>query len=377
MKASLSEQLAAIALQRAGFYNPAITLELYKRAGSATAIIDHQKDLKNIFPDTNKNLSSLTEKLPEAIERAKVELEYNAQHDIRTLTFFDDDYPERLRHCTDAPIVLFYRGSAVLNPKRAVAVVGTRHATTYGQDLTRRFVNELAALSPEVLIISGLAYGIDIAAHTAALESGLSTIAVMAHGLDYIYPYKHKAMAQRMLTQGGLLSEYTTQTNADKLNFVRRNRIVAGMSDACVIVESARHGGGLITTRIAADYNRDVFAFPGNVGSPSSEGCNMLIRNNGATLISSAADFVESMGWQTDAVGAKAREQGIQRQLFPDLSDEEKTIVNLLKERGDLASNIISTSTGIGISKLTSLLFALEMKGVVRALAGGTYHLLL
>lgn len=373
---SRNEQIAAIALSRVGFYNPALTLQLYQQAGSATAIIEHKDSIDELFPQPNQKLKEMLAKLPEAINQAKAEQDYNDEHGIRTLVFGDDDYPCRLRQCPDAPIVVFYRGSARLNASRTVAIVGTRHATTYGQELTRRFVMDLAALSPDTMIISGLAYGIDIAAHNAALESGLETVAVLAHGLDYLYPYRHKPTADRMISHGGLLSEYVTNTNADKMNFVRRNRIVAGMTDACVIVESAAHGGGLITTRIAADYNRDVYAFPGAVGATYSEGCNNLIRSNGATLITSAQDFVESMGWQSDAEAQKARRQGIERQLFADLSPEESAITKLLDDRGDLPSNVISVTTGIPIAQLTGLLFALEMKGLVRSLAGGSYHLL-
>lgn len=373
---SRNEQIAAIALSRVGFYNPALTLQLYQQAGSATAIVEHKDCIGEIIPQPNQKLVEMLSRLPEAISQAQAEQDYNDEHGIRTLVYSDDDYPCRLRQCTDAPIVVFYRGSASLNASRTVAIVGTRHATTYGQELTRRFVIDLAELSPNTIVISGLAYGIDIAAHNAALESGLETVAVLAHGLDYLYPYRHKPTADRMISHGGLLSEYVTGTNADKMNFVRRNRIVAGMTDACVIVESASHGGGLITTRIAADYNRDVFAFPGAVGATYSEGCNHLIRSNAATLITSAQDFVESMGWQSDAEAQKARRRGIERQLFAELSPEETAITQLLSQRGDLPTNVISVATSIPIAQLTGLLLALEMKGLVRSLAGGTYHLL-
>lgn len=376
MITSREEQISAIALSRAGFYNIAQMLELYNRVGSAQQIVEQRNNIRDIVPDANKHTEEILSRLPEAIDRARAEQDYNDSHGIRTLVYADDDYPERLRRCVDAPLVIFYKGSVSLNANRTVCIVGTRHATTYGQELTRRFVTELRTLSPDVLIISGLAYGIDVAAHTAALDNGMNTIGVLAHGLDQLYPYRHKPVADRMLTQGGLISEYLTASNADKMNFVRRNRIVAGMSDACVLVESAAHGGGLITTRISADYNRDVFAFPGAVGARYSEGCNQLIRNNGATLITSAADFIDSMGWQSDAKRVEMQQQGIEREMFPDLSPDEKTIARLLKERGDLPTNILAVSANIPIPRLTSLLFAMEMKGVVRALAGGTYHLL-
>jgi len=373
---SRNEQIAAIAVARTGFFNPALTLQLYQQAGSAEAIVNNKDKAETLLPQPSSKLKEMLSRLPEAISQAQAEQDYNDRNGIKTIVYADDEYPCRLRQCPDAPIVLFYKGSARLNAPRTLAIVGTRHATTYGQELTRRFVADLATLSPGTLIISGLAYGIDIAAHNAALDSGMETIAVLAHGLDQLYPYRHKATADRMTGQGGLLSEYPTGTNADKMNFVRRNRIVAGMADACLLVESAAHGGGLITTRIAADYNRDVFAFPGAVGATYSEGCNRLIRSNGATLVTSAQDFVESMGWQSDAETQKARQRGIERQLFADLSSDEEAIVRLLSERGDLPSNVVSVATGIPIARLTGLLFALEMKGLLRSLAGGTYHLL-
>ena len=231
-------------------------------------------------------------------------------------------------------------------------------------------------MCPSALIVSGLAYGVDICAHRQALQNGYETVAVLAHGLDEIYPSSHRDTAKQMLTQGGLLTEYMSETNADKMNFVKRNRIVAGMSDATILVESAARGGGLITSRIAMDYNRGVFAFPGAVGATYSEGCNQLIRDNGASLITSAEDFVKAMGWQTDALLQQAQTDGIERHLFPNLSDEEQRIVKVLDEMGDFQLNQLSVKTNIPIGQLTAVLFQLEMKGVVRPLAGGTYHLL-
>ncbi|MBO7046929.1 MAG: DNA-processing protein DprA, partial [Prevotella sp.] len=292
------------------------------------------------------------------------------------LTLNDDDYPQRLRECPDAPIVLYYKGNADLNQAKIACIVGTRQMTTYGQDLIRRFVRDLRQQCPQVLIVSGLAYGVDIHAHREALANGFPTIGVLAHGLDQIYPYRHKETATQMLNHGGLLTEFMTQTNADKPNFVRRNRIVAGMSDACIVVESAAKGGGLITAEIAQSYDRAVFAFPGAVGMPYSEGCNNLIRDNGAALISNANDFVKAMGWQEESQRQLAFTEGIERNLFPDLSPQETKVVTLLQQANDLQLNILSVKSGIPIGPLTALLFQLEMKGVVRPLAGGMYHLL-
>ena len=232
-------------------------------------------------------------------------------------------------------------------------------------------------MCPQVLIVSGLAYGIDICAHREALACGYDTVGVLAHGLDQIYPYHHRDTAVQMLSHGGLLTEFMSNTSADKPNFVRRNRIVAGMADSTIVVESAARGGGLITAEIAQSYDRAVFAFPGAVGMPYSEGCNHLIRDNGAALITCAEDFVKAMGWPVEALRQQARTEGIERTLFPDLSPEETSIVSLLQQTNDLQLNILSVKTGIPIGQLTALLFQLEMKGVIKPLAGGMYHLLM
>ena len=351
-------------------------LELYRKVGSATLIMEHKNNLHDILPDASDKLVNAIQNSDEARKRAEVELEYDLRYGIEPLTMNDERYPSRLKECDDAPLMLFYKGNANLNQQRVINIVGTRHCTPYGEDLIRRFITDLKQLCPQVLIVSGLAYGVDINAHRQALDKGYETVGVLAHGLDDLYPNRHKETALRMIEQGGLLTEFLTQTNADKINFVRRNRIVAGMSDACILVESAAHGGGLITCEISQAYNRDVFAFPGRVGDAYSEGCNNLIRSNGATLITSAADFIQDMGWQDDATLMRAKQQGIERSLFPDLSPEEQSVVDVLTRHNDLQINIISVQSGIEIGRLTSLLFQLEMKGILKTLAGGMYHLL-
>jgi DNA processing protein len=234
----------------------------------------------------------------------------------------------------------------------------------------------MQGLCPNVLVVSGLAYGVDIHAHRNALEYGFETVGVLAHGLDDLYPSRHKDTANRMVHQGGLLTEFMTGTKADKINFVRRNRIVAGMSDACILVESAAKGGGLITADISRSYGRDVFAFPGRVGDAYSEGCNNLIRDNGAALMQSADDFVKAMGWEGDARMAKAQNDGIQPDLFPDLTDEEEVIVGVLQRNNDLQINMLATQANLPVNRVAAILFELEMKGIVRTLAGGVYHLM-
>ena len=351
------EVFYTIALTRMTGFNQAMALQLYQSLGSGKAVYEQRQDLGN---------------WDEALRRAAAEMEFIEKNGIQALTLNDAAYPQRLKECADAPIILYYKGVADLNRQHVINIVGTRHCTTYGQDLVRRFVSDLRRMCPDVLIVSGLAYGIDICAHRQALTEGYETVGVLAHGLDQIYPPRHRDTAVEMVRQGGLLTEYMSQTQALPNNFRQRNRIVAGMSDATILVESAYKGGGLITCRIAQEYGRDVFAFPGAVGAPYSEGCNRMIRNNTAALITSAADFVESMGWQT----AQQHSPAVERQLFPDLTPDEQTIVTLLQQTNDLQLNILSVKSNIAIGQLTALLFQLEMKGVVKPLAGGTYHLL-
>ena len=366
-----------MALTRLTNFNYQQALELYKAVGSAQLLFEHRNEIGDIIKDASPRLKEALKDWNEPMRRAEAEIRFMEEHRIRALTLTSDDYPQRLTECPDAPIIIYYTGNADLNQAKVVSIVGTRQITQYGQDLIRRFMSELRVFCPQVLIVSGLAYGVDINAHRRALENGYETVGVLAHGLDQIYPYRHRETAAQMLNHGGLLTEFMTQTNADKPNFVRRNRIVAGMADAVILVESAAKGGGLITAEIAQSYARAVFAFPGNVGQPYSEGCNNLIRDNGAGLISNASDFVKAMGWMDETLRQRANTDGIERNLFPDLSPEEEQVVSLLQQTNDLQLNIITVKTDIPIGRLTALLFQLEMKGVVKPMAGGMYHLLL
>lgn len=371
------ETFYAMALTRLTNFNFQQALELYKAAGSAQNLYEHRNEIGDLIEGPTPRLIEALKDWGDAMKRAEAEVKYMEEHKIRAYTLLDDDYPQRLLECADAPLVLYYIGNADLNQTKIISIVGTRQITTYGKDLCRKFIRELHEMCPQVLVVSGLAYGVDICAHRESLANGYNTLAVLAHGLDQIYPYHHRDTAAKMVEHGGLLTEFMTQTNADKANFVRRNRIVAGCSDATIVVESAAKGGSLITAEIAQSYDRAVFAFPGNIGQPFSEGCNNLIRDNAAGLISNAEDFVKAMGWQNDAIRRQALADGIERQLFPELSPEEQKIVSLLQQTNDLQLNIISVKTGIAIHQITALLFQLEMKGVVKPLAGGMYHLLM
>ena len=365
-----------IALTRIGHFSLASALHLYRTLGSGEEIFLHRNEAQDILPDCSPRLIDNLKDWSEPLKRAEVELEFCHNNNIRVLCLGDDNYPKRLEDCADAPLVMYYKGNANLNQSRVINIIGTRHCTTYGADFIRRFIHDLKALCPEVLVVSGLAYGVDINAHQQALAVGYETVGVVAHGLDYLYPAAHKDVAREMVNHGGLLTEFMTCTNADKGNFVRRNRIVAGMSDACILIESAAHGGGMITAGIAFDYGREVFALPGRVGDHFSEGCNNAIRENKAMLLTSVEDFVKAMGWEDDALRIEAQKKGIERQLFPDLSPEQQRIVDVLTKSNDLQLNQLSVKTGIPIGDITSILFQMEMMGVVKPMAGGNYHLL-
>ena len=364
-----------IALTRIGHFSLASALHLYRTLGGGEEIFLHRNDIQDILPDCSPRLIDNLKDWSEPLKRAEAELEFCRTHGVRVLCLGEDDYPQRLENCADAPLVLYYKGNANLNQSRVINIIGTRHCTTYGADFIRRFIHDLRAICPEVLVVSGLAYGVDINAHQQALAVGYETVGVVAHGLDYLYPAAHKDVAREMVEHGGLLTEFMTCTNADKGNFVRRNRIVAGMSDACILVESAAHGGGMITAGIAFDYGRDVFALPGRVGDHFSTGCNNAIRDNKAMLLTSAEDFVKAMGWEDDALRIEAQKRGIERQLFPNLTPEQQRIVDVLSKTNDLQLNQLAAQTDIPIGDITSILFQMEMMGVVKPMAGGNYHL--
>ncbi|MBQ9655217.1 MAG: DNA-processing protein DprA [Prevotella sp.] len=362
----------SIALTRMTGFSADMALRLYQAMGSSQAVYEHRNDIGDAVGDTTPRLRESLRHWDNALRRAAAEMEFISKSGIQALTLSDPDYPQRLRECPDAPIVLYYKGTASLNQRYILNMVGTRHCTAYGQDLVQRFLSDLRQQCPQVLVVSGLAYGIDICAHRNAMQQGYDTVGVLAHGLDQIYPSAHRSTAADMVKHGGLLTEYMSQTEPLPNNFRQRNRIVAGISDATILVESAIKGGGLITCRIAQEYGRDVFAFPGAVGMATSEGCNRMIRNNTAALITSAKDFLESMGWQT----ANQRTETVERQLFPDLSAEERCVADVLRQKNDLQLNLISIRTNLPIGQLTALLFSLEMKGIVKPMAGGTYHLI-
>ena len=304
------------------------------------------------------------------LERAEEEMKFIQKYKITPLFYLDENYPQRLKHCADSPVMLYYKGQADLNSKRIVSIVGTRNVTLYGKKICNDLVEGLA--DHEVLVVSGLAYGVDICAHKAALTTNLPTVGVLAHGLDKIYPSVHRSTAEKMLSKGGLLTEFLSKTQPDRENFPKRNRIVAGMADATIVIESKSEGGSLITADIANSYSRDVFAFPGKVDDEHSVGCNQLIKNNKAALIESAADVLRLMGWEKQ----KKRQNSVQQKsLFLNLSPDEEIVVTLLRERTTIAIDELCYAAKLNMSKVSLLLLNLELTGVVKSLPGKVYSL--
>ena len=310
----------------------------------------------------------------EVLIRAEEELAFIDKNGIKCFYFADKEYPFRLKECPDSPIMLFTKGKAKLNDGKFVAVVGTRNATEAGKENCRNLLSSLSALQPQTTIVSGLAYGIDICAHKASLEFGLPGIAVLGHGLDRIYPSMHRSVSEKMQMDGLLVTEYLSKTNPDRQNFVQRNRIIAGLCDALVVVESGAKGGSLITAVMANDYNRDVFAFPGRVGDEFSAGCNALIKKHQASLIESGADLMHFMNWDETP---KKSVEALQPTLFSDLSEEESEILSMLRKSPDgVHVNELAVSSGKPFSRISSLLLNMEFGGLVKCLPGGIYKAL-
>ncbi len=310
--------------------------------------------------------------LTAALIEAEKEISFIERGGIVPLFYTDNNYPQRLLECADAPVMLYTKGDCNLNAKRIVSIVGTRHATHYGKEFCEEFVQDLSLKLPDTLIISGLAYGIDICAHRSALKNGLPTAAVMAHPLNTIYPASHRQTAVDIVRSGGsMITEYCTTDVVHKQNFVARNRIVAGMADATLVIESASKGGALITANIANSYGRELFALPGRVGDTYSAGCNQLIAQNKAALLLSTEQFLSQMGWKSKS----SKRIPKQRSLFDEqLSENEKLIVDILVKREECQIDILSMESGLPTSQLLPLLLELEFKGCVRTSPGGIYR---
>jgi DNA processing protein len=301
--------------------------------------------------------------------QAEEELRYIQNNNIKVSFFKDDEYPDRLKHCIDSPILLFSAGNISLKQNRIISIVGTRQITGYGMDFCKQFIADLAPLNP--IIVSGYAYGVDIVAHQAAMENNLQTIGVLAHGLNQIYPKTHKKYMSKIEQNGGFMTDFWSSSNPDRENFIKRNRIVAGISEATIVIESADKGGSLITANMANDYNRDVFAVPGRASDKYSQGCNNLIKTQRAHLLTSAADLVYILNWDLEK-----KEKPVQKQLFVTLEPEEQLIFDFLQKNGKTQMDVIALQCDLPIFKLSSLLLTMELKGVVRPLPGKLFEII-
>lgn len=362
-----------IALTQLKGIGPILAKNLLAKFGSAEAIFSESAVALSKTIGIGTLLSKeIISSRQQALDIAEKELPFIQKNGIIPLFFTDKDYPFRLKECIDAPMMLFAKGCTDFNSGKFVAVVGTRKITSYGQKLCEEFVSRLSANHPDVTFVSGLAYGVDVCAHKKSLEAKVPTIGVVAHGLDRIYPSVHQSVAKKMVENGAIVTEYLSGTKPEATNFVQRNRIIAGMCDAILVVESPQKGGALITAEFANNYNRDVFAFPGRVGDVSSEGCNQLIFKNKAALIQSAVDMENFMGWEAD------KEKTIKQPkiYFENLSAEEQKIIALLTKEKELHINTIATKTSFSISTLSSLLVEMEFKGLVRCFPGNKYQLI-
>lgn len=328
-----------------------------------------EKELRQIPQLHDRIITSIKDK--STLLRAEQELNFIRDHELDVITVLDKEYPNRLKHCTDAPALLYKKGNMRLNEERMIAIVGTRKATTYGISTVERIVEELKAYN--VTIVSGLAVGIDGYAHQAALKHNMQNIAVLAHGLDRIYPNVHTSLAREMRNNGGVISEYMTQTNPDKGNFPERNRIVAGMCDAVIVVESQIKGGSMITAGIAHSYNRAVFAVPGKLTDRNSEGCNHLIKSQKALIYTGAKDLEYNLGWGKVKQTTK---QPLQKQLFVDLQPEEEKLLKSLNTEQKIALEELCYETGLAPHQASVHLLSLEMSGLIRSLPGKYYQLI-
>jgi len=359
-----------------------IALSLIPGVGGITAkkLISYCGGVEGVFKEKKAALIKIPgvgENLAKAVlggqvfERAEKEMQFIEKHRIRTHFFLDKDYPARLKHCEDGPILIFVKGNVNLNAQRVVSIVGTRNITDYGRDKCTELVEGL--LPHNALVVSGLAYGVDACAHKKALEVGLETVAVLGHGLDRIYPPLHQQLARKIVGQGALLTDFLTETKPDRENFPKRNRIIAGLCDAVIVIEAADSGGALITANIANSYNRDVFALPGRTTDPYSKGCNVLIKIHKANLLESAADLEYIMGWELK----KDQKKAIQPALFTELDADEEKLVDFLRKNPEAGIDFIVANVGFTVSKTSALLLGLEFKGILKPLPGKVYKLLI
>ena len=367
MKDELLYQLSLTLIPNIGPVQAKILLQQYDAEDIFKAKKRELEKIEGIGTVRAESIKSFTD-----FSKAEKEIAFIEKYKIKPLFITHKDYPKRLLNCYDSPTLLYYKGEADLNHNKIIAIIGTRSHTDYGKQITEQLIEEL--IEQNVLVISGLAYGIDAIAHKAAVKNNLRTIGVLAHGLDQVYPSLHTGLAKEMLKAGGgLLTEFRSKSKPDKHNFPTRNRIVAGMSDATIVVETGSKGGSMITAELANNYNKDVFAFPGKVTDTKSAGCNYLIKSNKAVLLTDARELIELMNWE-EALRLRAGLKK-QKELFIELTDEEKLIINILKEKKSVHIDEINLKSGLSSSSVAAAILSLELQNVVLSLPGKVYQI--
>ncbi len=360
-----NEIIALLMLKNTPLIGDITAKKLIAHLGSASAVYTEKKRAIERIDGIGKvMLTHLFD--PKHKEEALRQWEYICENNIKYCTYTDADYPVNLAQAVDSPIVFFYEGNINLKNKKIISIVGTRQITSYGTAFCQKFIEDLLPLREDLVIVSGYAYGVDITAHKLALEKGFQTIACLAHGLDVTYPASHKKYNSQMIKNGGFITDFFHGSKFDRKNFLSRNRIIAGLSDATIVIESAIKGGSLVTADIAFSYNREVFAVSGRVFDTYSAGCNQLIKENKAQLLTSADDLLKSMNWNSQSIKPKI----IQPQLFIEFSEDEKMIFDYLKINGKQPMDSIARDCSIPVYKLSHILFQMEMKGVVFPLPG-------
>ncbi len=358
-----------------------IALSMLPGIGSITTrkLVSYLGSVESVFEASSRAIISIpgigkgtAEKLLnnrlKALKSAEEEEEFINKYQVKTYFYLDKDYPRRLSNCEDAPVILFQKGDTNLDCPKIISIVGTRNATEYGRSLTEELISGLAQSGLEILIVSGLAFGIDIIAHREALKKNIPTIGVIGHGFDKMYPPAHAKTAKEMISSGGgLLTDFPSGSRIDPGNFPRRNRIIAGLADCTIVVESAYKGGALVTADIACSYNRDVFAFPGRAYDKYSEGCNDLLKKNKAGMILSAKDLIETMSWDVNS------QKPVQQVMFDEMTEEEERVFNLLKSDETISLDSISNELSESVSSINTILLNLEFKGIVKSLPGKMY----
>jgi len=360
------ELFSLLALQKVELVGDVVAKKLLNHFESASRIFQAKANkLTSIDGIGSVLIKNLKDK--SVFHKAEAELKFIQDNDIDVHYFKENSYPEKLKHCFDSPILLFSAGKINLQQPRIISIVGTRQVTSHGAEFCRNLIAEIAPLNP--IIVSGFAYGVDIVAHQAAMDHNLQTIGVLAHGLNQIYPASHKKHCKKMEANGGFMTEFWSSSNPEKENFVKRNRIVAGMTEATIVIESAERGGSLITAILANDYNRDVFAVPGRITDKFSLGCNNLIKTQKANLLTSAADLIYMLNWDI-----KESTKGVQKQLFVDLLADEQIVYDYLLQKGKELMDTIALDCGFPIYVLSGMLLNMELKGVIRPLPGKLFE---